>query len=133
MYKQKIMTNNNDHVLVIEDNEDIVVMLKTMLEMKGYRVTATMELKDPLTLIRNVSPDLLLMDMLLSGADGRDICKLVKQSGGLIANLPVIMISAHPDAKKECLAAGADYFLEKPFDMDVFFKVVENALKQKNS
>lgn len=126
------MTNNNHHVLIIEDNEDIVIMLKTMLEMKGYQVSTTMELNEPLATIMNFSPDLLLMDMLLSGADGRDICKLVKQPGGPIAHMPVIMISAHPDARKECLAAGADYFLEKPFDMEVFFKVVENALKQKN-
>ncbi len=127
------MTSNKDHVLVIEDNEDIVLMLRTMLEMKGYQVSTRMNVADPLELIMELKPDVVLTDMLLSGADGREICKLIKGSGDAIARIPVIMISAHPNAKKECLAAGADHFLEKPFDMGVFFKTVEKALNQKNS
>jgi DNA-binding response OmpR family regulator len=53
------------------------------------------------------------MDMLLSGDNGTDVCKSIKQS----SPIPIMMISAHPNAKEICLAAGADEFIAKPFDM----------------
>jgi DNA-binding response OmpR family regulator len=127
------MTDRKYHVLVIEDNEDIVIMLKTMLEMKGYQVTTAIDLADPVKLVGDTKPDIVLMDMLLSGSDGREICKLLKAAGPAISSIPIIMLSAHPNARKECLDAGADHFLEKPFDMMHFFEMIEKALKQKNS
>jgi CheY-like chemotaxis protein len=127
------MTARKEHVLVIEDNEDIVIMLKTMLEMNGYRVTTEVNLEDPLMTVRNTAPDVILMDMLLSGSDGSEICKLLKAAPPPIAAIPVIMISAHPNARKKCIEAGADQFLEKPFDMTAFFETIDKVLKQKNS
>jgi CheY-like chemotaxis protein len=127
------MTDRKVHVLVIEDNEDIVIMLKTMLEMKGYRVTSVIDLADPLKAVRDAGPDVILMDMLLSGSDGREICKVLKTAPSPISVIPVIMLSAHPNAREECLKAGADRFLEKPFDMTAFFETIDHALKQKNS
>ena len=62
-------------------------------------------------------PDLLLLDIWMSGEDGRDICKKLKQSE-LTKNIPVIMVSASKDIKESALAAGADDFLAKPFEMN---------------
>lgn len=125
------MTEDKSHILIIEDNEDIMTMLTAMLQMKGYRVTTRLNHFEIENSIKEAAPDAILMDMLLSGADGREICKLLKAHHDGLAKIPVIMISAHPNAKKECLEAGADYFLEKPFDMEVFFKVIEKALKKR--
>ena len=56
------------------------------------------------------------MDMLLSGMNGTEICARLKQDPSL-SHIPVIMISAHPNAKEICLDAGAEDFISKPFDM----------------
>ena len=126
------MTEVKSHILIIEDNEDIMNMLTAMLQMKGYQVSAELNVFEIESSIKKLAPDVILMDMLLSGLDGREICKLLKAHHDGLAKIPVIMISAHPNAKKECLEAGADYFLEKPFDMEVFFKLIEKALQKAN-
>ena len=126
------MTEDKAHILIIEDNEDIMNMLTAMLQMKGYKVSTNLNYFEIESSIKELAPDAILMDMLLSGFDGREICKLLKAHHDGLAKIPVIMISAHPNARKECLEAGADYFLEKPFDMEVFFKVIEIALQKGN-
>lgn len=126
------MKEDKPHILIIEDNEDIMNMLTAMLQMKGYKVSVKLNYFEIESSIKELAPDLILMDMLLSGFDGREICKLLKVHHDGLAKIPVIMISAHPNAKKECLEAGADYFLEKPFDMEVFFKLIDKALQKTN-
>lgn len=121
------MTKKNHHILVIDDNEDILFMLKTMLEMKGYSLSTK---DNPLHIelfIEQVKPDVILMDMLLSGSDGRDICRMIKKNTR-IAHIPMVMISALPDAKNSCIKAGSDYFLGKPFEMSDLFETINNAL-----
>ena len=121
------MTNEQYHILVIDDNEDILFMIKAMLEMKGYQVTAKDSPQNIEEVIDTIKPQLILMDMLLSGTDGREICKKIKLNA-LLSAIPVIMISALPDAGVSCIAAGANYFLGKPFEMAELFKTVAIAL-----
>lgn len=114
-------------IMIIDDNDDIVTMLKAMLEMKDYKVFAKMNITDLENSITKVSPDLIIMDMLLAGADGREICKNLKKDTRF-TTIPVLMISAHPNAEDDCLNAGANTFLGKPFDMQDFFVAVEKSL-----
>lgn len=74
------MTKENYHILVIDDNEDILFMIKTMLEMKGYRISAKDNPDDIESFIEQTRPDVILMDLLLSGFDGREICKKLKEN-----------------------------------------------------
>lgn len=115
------------HVLVIDDNEDILFMLQTMLKVNGYKASVEKKTDTIFSTIDSISPDLIIMDMLLSGADGREICKQLKADNAL-SSIPVIMISAHPDARSRCLAAGANYFIAKPFDMKEMLQTVANAI-----
>jgi DNA-binding response OmpR family regulator len=115
------------HILVIDDNEDILFMLKAMLQFKGYKVSMKETAADLESSVRELLPDIILMDMLLSGSDGREVCKYMK-SIKAFSNIPIVMISAHPQAKTECLNAGADAFLAKPFEMNDLFDTVTNAL-----
>ncbi len=116
------------HILVIDDNEDILFMLQAMLRHKGYKVSIKENPNEVEAVINDLSPDIILMDMLLSGADGREICTQLK-SNPAFSGIPIVMLSAHPHARTECLAAGADHFLEKPFEMSDLFQVVEAAEK----
>ncbi len=123
--------NSNYHILVIDDNEDILFMIKAMLEIKGYAVTVSDNILDIETKIKLVNPHLIIMDMLLSGADGREVCTQIK-SAPLIFAIPIIMISALPAAANSCIAAGANYFLGKPFEMNDLYKTVALTLSEVN-
>lgn len=122
------MSGNIKKVIIIDDNEDIVSMLKTMLEIKGYNVYIKMNVTGLEDSISEILPDLIIMDMLLSSVDGRTVCKKLKNDKRFAA-IPVLMISAHPNAKEKCLDAGADSYLEKPFDMKDFIYSVEKSLE----
>jgi DNA-binding response OmpR family regulator len=125
------MKEDPKKIMIIDDNEDIVTMIRAMLEMKGYKVFVKMNIIDLESYLTEMQPDLIIMDMLLSGADGRVICKAVKKDNRF-ASIPIMMISAHPNAKTECLNAGADCYLAKPFDMQEFFWAVETSLSMGN-
>ncbi|MBC7625869.1 two-component system response regulator [Ferruginibacter sp.] len=115
MEKQKI--------LILDDDLDIGMMMKMMLQFKDYDValfTTPDKIEEE---ISNQPYDLIFVDMLLSGRNGIDICKALK-SNPAVAVIPLIMMSAHPDAKQICLAAGVDDFIAKPFEVkEVLLKV----------
>ncbi|MEP6675613.1 MAG: response regulator [Ferruginibacter sp.] len=115
------------HVLIVDDNEDILFMLKTMLQLKDYSVTIKESAENIEAFIQELMPDLILMDMLLSGIDGTDVCRNLKQDP-TVAAIPIVMISALPQAGEKCLKAGANFFIGKPFEMNDFLNVVATAL-----
>ena len=110
-------------ILVLDDDPDIGTMIKMMLEYKGYTVTVSDRADQAAEVLMSDGFDLIIMDMLLSGVNGTDLCSEFKKTGNL-AHIPVMMISAHPNAKDICLQAGADEFISKPFDMhDILLKI----------
>lgn len=114
---------NKEKILVIDDDPDIGTMIKMMLEYKGYVVTVAERAEQAHEALRDSDFNLIIMDMLLSGVNGTDLCSEFKKNSS-IAHIPVIMISAHPNAKEICLEAGADEFISKPFDMqDILSKI----------
>lgn len=104
-------------ILLVDDDPDIGKMMKTILEYDGYSVDVTERGESTESLIRNQQYDVLIMDMLLSGMNGAEICARIKEDQTL-RKIPILMVSAHPNAKEICLSAGADDFISKPFDMD---------------
>jgi DNA-binding response OmpR family regulator len=114
-------------ILLVDDDKDICVMVAAILKFAGLSVQSC-SIPDQLPgLLAVTSPRLLLMDMLLSGTDGRDVCRQLKNTPEL-QRLKIIMMSAHPDADKSCREAGADDFIPKPFDMDFFIGKVNRQL-----
>src|SRR5215475_8836380 len=110
------MQKSRQTILVIDDDPDIGTMMKMMLEFKGYHALVSERADDALHTIGSDKVDLIIMDMLLSGVNGVDVCNDLKKNARTI-NIPIVMISAHPSAKDMCLNAGADDFIAKPFDM----------------
>ena len=117
MAKQKI--------LILEDDFDIGMMMKMMLKFKGYDVSL---FTNPFAIeeeISNHDYDLILMDLLLSGRNGIDICEALKGNPAM-APIPIIMMSAHDDARRLCLSAGANDFIAKPFELkDLLVKLAK--------
>ena len=103
-------------ILVADDNPAIVDALKIMLDEEGYEVETTVDgttvqnMKEPL-------PDLLLLDIWMSGVNGGDICKLLK-SAAATKHLPILLISATKDIEQIARDSGADDFISKPFQME---------------
>lgn len=107
----------NCNILIIEDDPDIGNIIRTILEYKGYTGFVLESTDRIYELMKKNRIDVILIDMLLSGANGTDICIELKKDASL-AHIPLIMMSAHPDAESLCKKAGADYFISKPFHLD---------------
>src|SRR5579872_5967224 len=107
------MSNMLKKILVVDDEPDILEFLEAILEDEGYAVATTDKGEYVEELHNGGLPQLILLDMLLSGKDGRSIVKQLK-SQEETKHIPVIMFSAHPSAEAAALAAGADDFLPKP-------------------
>ena len=123
------MAKESVDVLIIDDDQDICIMVGAILKFAGYKVQQVYVIdKLPLT-FDTIEPRLILMDMLLSGNDGRDICRQIKANEDQ-KDITVVMMSAHPDAENSCKEAGADDFLAKPFDVDNFLAMVHRLLNK---
>lgn len=110
-------------IVVAEDDTGISDVLQMILEDVGYEVqimlsgTQVYQLRPPL-------PELLLLDIWLGGADGREICKFLK-SQATTSHLPVILLSAQKGIRAIAKEVGADNYLAKPFEMDALLALVE--------
>ena len=103
-------------ILVVDDDIDILSVMEILLSMKGFDVEVTSKGENTFPKIESFKPDLILLDVLISGYDGRAICKQFK-SNPATNHIPVIMFSAHPGAAATIVDYGADDFIAKPFDV----------------
>lgn len=110
-------------ILVVDDDQGILDAFTAILESADYQVATLSDPDKLLKTIRIFKPGLIILDVLLSGGDGREICRNLK-SKKETKSIPVIIISAHPSASQSVRASGADDFLEKPFEMEELLKKV---------
>lgn len=117
-------------ILVIDDDPDIGKMLQMMLEYKGYEVILLNKAFTIEEILRENDIDLVILDMLIGGVNGTDVCKIIKNNKAF-AHIPVLMISALPHARQTCIDAGANEFIAKPFEMQELLSNVHH-LTNKN-
>lgn len=120
-----------ERILIVEDDEDIQELLDYNLNKAGYAVTCVGRGEDGLRALRSAAPDLVLLDLMLPGLDGLEVCKQMKQDGRL-ARVPVIMISARGEEADVVigLELGADDYLAKPFSPRVLLARVKAVLRR---
>jgi CheY-like chemotaxis protein len=116
-------TSQKPSILVVDDDPDILDFLHDFLELEGYKVAVSLKGEYLETLHNENLPDLILLDVHLSGWDGREIVRHLKKREET-KQIPIIMISAHPNAEKTARQAGADAFLEKPFQIEVLLEMI---------
>jgi DNA-binding response OmpR family regulator len=122
------MQSKKKKLLVVDDDEDILEFLKVILEEEGYIVITT-DKDDYLEKLHNKTlPDLILLDLLLSGKDGRDIVTYLKMQENT-KHIPIIMFSAHPNAQEMARNAGVDDFVAKPFEIGLLLNKIAQYLK----
>jgi phosphate regulon transcriptional regulator PhoB len=103
-------------VLIVEDENDIAELIRYNVERAGYQTRVVGDGQQALRLIRQETPDLLLLDLMLPGMDGLEVCRRVRAEAGTRA-LPIIMVTAKGEETDRVvgLEMGADDYLVKPF------------------
>jgi len=120
------MQSHQKKILIADDDPAILEVLTLFLEDVGYEVETTHDgLK--LQAFEPGSADLLLLDIWMSGWNGRDICQFLK-SQEQTCHLPIVLFSANKETERIAREAGADDFLVKPFDLDELLKKIERHL-----
>lgn len=124
------MFEEKKRILVADDDPSILDVLEIMLaEIGGYLVETTASGNSVLELEDNL-PDLILLDLWMSGMDGREICTKLKSQDNT-KTIPVIIFSANRDIQTIAETAGADDYIAKPFQMNELLEKVRNCISDK--
>jgi CheY-like chemotaxis protein len=115
-------------IMIADDDPAILDAVGILLEFEGYEVKSSPNGAELLSMYAEF-PDLVLLDIWMSGSDGRDICRYLKNNPGT-SKIPVMLISASKDIERSAMEAGADDFLEKPFDMTVLLNKIESQFRK---
>lgn len=121
---------NQQHILLVEDEQSLSDWIAEYLTMRGFNVTQTARGDDAVTLIQSLNPDLVLLDGMLPGMDGVDVCKTVRPE---FSNA-IIMITARDEEADEVLGLemGADDFLVKPIRARALLSRIKILLNKQN-
>lgn len=121
----------NQRLLVIEDEESILELVRYNLQKEGYRVDTASSGEEGLRLTRELKPDLLVLDLMLPGIDGLEVCKTVK-SAEETQDIPIVMMSARGEESDiiKGLQLGADDYVTKPFSPQVLAARVNAVLRR---
>ncbi|MDX2001674.1 MAG: response regulator [Chitinophagales bacterium] len=111
-------------ILICDDDIDIGLVTKIILEAKGYKVEISPYCKDIIALVSETKPDLVLMDLRIPEVGGEEYTRILKTTD-LTKDLPVILFSANNDVQKIAERVGANDYIAKPFDIDRLVKVIE--------
>ena len=120
-----------EHILVIEDEEDILALVHYNLSKEGYKVATAISGEEGLKSARANPPDLVLLDLMLPGMDGLDVCRALKKDAAL-AQVPVVMMSAKGEEADVVagLELGADDYVTKPFSPKILISRVRAVLRR---
>ena len=119
-------------ILVVDDNHDNAEIIRQYLEIRGYPITVAHDGDEALALFETVRPALVLLDVMMPGRDGWEVCRLMKQNPVLGKTVRIIMVTALDawDDKREAMQLGADDYVEKPFDLPTLATTVQRNLEQ---
>lgn len=115
--------------MVVDDDRVIREMLKFVLTSNGYSVVVSHRPEQTASNILHSAIDLVLLDQFIFEASGMEVCRELQENEST-AQVPVLMMSAHSEIKKNCLKAGATDFISKPFEIKDLFSKIETILKQ---
>ncbi len=121
-----------EKILVVEDESDLREILKSNLAKEGYSVLTAKDGEAGLKLARSEAPDAIVLDLMLPGMDGLQVCRLLKRDT-LTAGIPVLMATAKAEDVDVVtgLEVGADDYIVKPFSVRVLVARLRNALRRR--
>lgn len=115
------------HVLVVDDEPDILLLMRINLERRGHRVTLAADGERALRQVAADPPDLVVLDVMMPVMDGWGVLEALGRAG---VEIPVVVVSAkqRPGDTRTALELGADQHLAKPFDFEAFVEAVDTHL-----
>jgi len=116
-------------ILIVENNGDLRAFLILLFEMNSFEVRSASTSIELNVLLNTFTPDLILLDVILHGENGRDICKEIKQTH---KEIHIILISANKKLLANYEECNADDVIEKPFNIDDILHKVKSLLYKKN-
>lgn len=121
-----------EKILIVEDEEDILELIKYNLAKEGYQVSTAMTGEEAVKMARKVVPDLILLDIMLPGMDGLEVCRLLKHEATTM-KVPIIMLTAKGEESDIVtgLEIGADDYMTKPFSPKIVIARVRNIIRRK--
>ena len=122
------------HVLIIEDEEDILALVHYNFIRNGYRADLSTSGEDGLLMAQQLKPDLILLDLMLPGLDGLEICRRLKDDKAT-KSIPIIMLTAKGEEEDivKGLEMGADDYVTKPFSPQVLLARAQTVLRRTGS
>lgn len=119
-------------VLIIDDDKDFLIIVKNFLQKKGFEVSIHSDWKTASESIIDFKPQVLLIDVFLSGIDGLEMCKKLK-SNTYTRHIPIVVFSAYPQMGETAIYEfGADDFLSKPFEVNELIEKIHKVLARKH-
>ena len=120
-----------EKIMIVEDEEDIQILLKHVLEQEGYEVIACRDGLEALAAVHTEPPDLMLLDIMLPKIDGKEVCRIVRKDH----SFPIIMLSAKSNEMDKVigLEVGADDYISKPFGTMELVARIRTALRRTDS
>jgi DNA-binding response OmpR family regulator len=116
-------------ILIVDDDKPLLEAMQIAVEMQGYDVKTVSNALEVTSVVDDYSPDLILLDVLLSGLDGRDIAKSLKNKSET-KDIPLVMLSASPSIEETVKEVGADGFVAKPFELSDLWEIVNKYASQ---
>lgn len=116
-------------ILLVDDESPIRLLVSAILRQKGYRILMAQDGVAAITIAQREHPELVILDFLMPGMVGADVCRIIKQ-GRTTSQIKVVILTAVIDRATRQLAkaAGADAYLTKPFVMEELLELVEGVL-----
>ena len=120
------------HILIVDDEQDIRNLLKFNLDNENYKTILIEDGETAISEARKNNPDLIILDLMLPGIQGLDVCRILKNSDDT-SNIPILMLTAKGEEVDivKGLELGADDYVVKPFSVKVLLARVNNILKRK--
>ncbi len=118
----------NESILIVDDEDDLRELLRYNLEKENYKTAAARNGKEAIDSMQHHIPDLILLDVMMPGLDGWEVCRIVKKNTAW-KYIPIIMLTALTDEKDRItgLTLGADDYMSKPFSLsELLLKVRKN-------
>jgi two-component system, cell cycle response regulator DivK len=127
---EKQPMSNNTTILYVEDNVDNRTLVRRVLTVEGYNVIEAVNATQALEILKNTTPNLILMDINMPDIDGYTLTSQIKGMPGL-GSIPIIALTANVmrGDRERSLQAGCDGYIQKPIDIDALSEQIERFLR----
>jgi DNA-binding response OmpR family regulator len=117
-------------ILLVDDDPQLMHVLAMFFDLEGYHVLKARDGEQALSLLREYQPDIVLLDLMMPGVSGLDVCRHIRADKKL-KKIPVLVFTAAENREEELLEAGADAYIAKPYSLDGLRATVKDLMQRK--